>query len=190
MSHSNNRSLRVSQNTLRHLFPARQHLFFCFLPAFLSLLDIFTVDDCTLMLISPISIFSAQSLESVHRSSKCVYEFIGASMGVYNISKEKKIKSKFLKRISTFDVQLHQRSCGLLVILITLLQISHEPSKQPKFKGLPKHATTFIPSTAAPLLSFSTCLPFSSRYFPSRRLHSYVDFTNLNIFRSISRKCS
>ena len=98
MSHSNNRSLRVPRNTLRHLFPARQRLFFRFLPAFLSLLDIFTVNDCILMLISPISIFSAQSLESVHRSSKCVYEFIGASMGVYNISKEKKIKSKFLKK--------------------------------------------------------------------------------------------
>ena len=140
------------------------------------------------MLISPISIFSAQSLESVYRSSKCVYEFIGASMGVYNISKEKKIKSKFLKKI--LPLQLHQLSSGLLVIFIILLQISHEPFKQPKFKGLSKHATTFISSATEPLLLLSTCLPFSSRYFHSRRLYFYVDFTNLNIFRSISRKCS
>ena len=155
------------------------------------------------MLISPISIFSAQSLESVHRSSKYVHEFIGASMRIQYF-KRKKDKSKFLKQNSTFDVQLHQLSSGHFYYLT----LSHEPFKQPKFKGLPKNATTFILSTATPLLSLSTCLPFSSRYFHnrrlslstclpfssryfhSRRLYSYVDFTNLNIFRSISRKCS
>ena len=88
-------------------------------------------------------------------------------MRVYNISKEKKIKSKFLKKFYLRRTTPSTVS-GLLVIFITLLQISHDPLKQPKFKGLPKHATTFIPSAAAPLLSLSTCLPFSSRYFHSQ----------------------